>query len=104
MGECCASSARRFPTTAPSATSACAARLRLANLTSEQRAELARRLAGQGGLERVRIEFREGRGITSNEGGRGEAVRADNSARGSGRAERQERPERAARSGGSGRH
>ena len=75
----------------------------LADLTSEQRAELARRLAGQGGLERVRIEFREGRGITSNEGGRGEAVRADNSARGSGRAERQERPERAARSGGSGR-
>ena len=68
------------------------------NLTGEQRAELARQLAAQGGLERVRIrgadpngervrvEFREGRGITRNEG--------------SGRAERAERAER---TGGSGR-
>lgn len=88
------------------------------NLGPEQRADLARRLAAQSGFERVRIrgtdasgervrvEFRDGRGIVRNEG-RGDArvARSDNSGPGSGadrprredRAQRAERAERAER-------
>lgn len=81
------------------------------NLTGEQRADLARQLASQGGLERVRIrgtdangervrvEFREGRGITRNEG----SGRADRVARAERPERRAERAERRERSGGSGR-
>lgn len=86
--------------------------INIGSMTAAQRAELARRLAAQSGFERVRIrgtdengqrvriELREGRGITRNEA-RGERVeradRQDRSGPGSGRqagVERQERPER----------
>jgi len=89
--------------------------INLGTLSPAQRAELARQLASQGGLDRIRIrgtdatgarvrvEFRDDKGIVKNEG-RAErgAARGDGDDRrgrhGRGdRAERAERPERAAR-------
>ena len=79
--------------------------INIGNLNAAQRAELARQLAAQSGFERVRIrgtdengqrvriELREGRGITRNEARGGRAERLDNS----GRRDRAERPERMAR-------
>jgi hypothetical protein len=83
--------------------------IRLGSLTPEQRADLARRLAAEGGFdrvrirgtdaggERVRIEFRDDRGIVRNES-RGERMaRIEHDRRGRDRVERAERPERAER-------
>ena len=95
--------------------------INIGNLTAAQRADLARRLAAQSGFERVRIrgtdangervrvEFRDDRGIVKNEGRGGDRNdradrndrndRADRNDRGGRRerAERAERPERVAR-------
>ena len=102
--------------------------INLGRLSAAERAALAREIADSGNLdrlrirgvdangERVRIEFRDGRGIVRNEGRAERVARSDNSGSGRAervernprveRAERAERPERVERSGGgnSGRH